>query len=280
MFQLPQNLVVRLEEFWVRRGYRPVSPIDTEVGAGTSHWHTFLRSADDSECNVTYTQPSRRPKDGRYAKRQDRLYRHTQYQVIMRPIPDNLLFTYFESLKAAGLNLRRADFRLVEDCWANPTLGAHGIGWEVLVGGQEVTQITFFQRMGGLVCCPRLGEITYGLERIGSHLPKQHSSRSTGLADLEKVSERENSLYSLNYTNNSFLRLVFKLLKSEVSNLVSAGFVVPSFELLLKMCHTFNLLVARAKFTHTERVLYCSTIRSQANQIAKLHRTRMRNQSG
>ncbi|AGO28372.1 glycyl-tRNA synthetase subunit alpha [Candidatus Tremblaya phenacola PAVE] len=273
--QLLQNTAQKLGEFWHAKNYQSASPIDLEVGAGTSHWRTFFQAVSKTNCNIIYPQPSRRPKDSRFSCKQDRLYLHTQFQVIMRPIPNTLLFTYFNSLRAIGLELKGTEIKLIEDCWSNPTLGAYGTGWEVTIDGQEITQITFFQRMGGLTCYPRLGEVAYGLDRIVANLPT--SSRceiEPKQPNLEGAFERENSFYSLNYTNNSFLRMLFKLLGVEVSNLIKNGFVMPSYELLLKMCHTFNLLVARGNFLYAERLLCCSTMRSYANLIAKLHRTK------
>jgi glycyl-tRNA synthetase alpha chain len=273
--QLLQSTIRKLEEFWHAENYRSASPIDLEVGAGTSHWRTFFQAVGKTNCNLIYSQPSRRPKDSRYSWKQDRLYLHTQFQVIMRPIPNTLLFTYFSSLKAIGLKLKSTEVGLVEDCWSNPTLGAYGTGWEIVIGGQEITQITFFQRMGGLTCSPRLGEIAYGLDRIVANLPISLGYKAVyNQPDSDVAFERENSFYSLNYTNDSFLRMLFKLLRLEVSNLIRNGFILPPYELLLKMCHTFNLLVARGNFPYSERLLCSSTMRTFANLIAKLHRTK------
>ena len=260
-----------------------MSPIDIEVGAGTSHAHTFLRSLDNKHCSLAYVQPSRRPKDSGFGEHCSKLQQHFQYQVLIKPAPDNLLRIYFNSLKSIGFEMRRTSIRLLEDEWRNSTLGAYGVGWEVQISGVEVTQITAFKRMGGLVCCPTPGEVTYGLERIVAQLQKVHHAFNISLTegaarcsygDIYRFNETEQSVYSLNYRNNSFLKLLFKLYNAETLNLVGCGFIIPSYELVLKMCATLNILEARACLSYKERALCSSIIRSLANKIALSFRSK------
>lgn len=280
-----QSIVSKLNSFWQMQGCVLLSPIDIEVGAGTSHAHTFFKCLDGEHCSLAYIQPSRRPKDSRFGEDCCRLQQHFQYQVIIKPAPENLLMIYFNSLKSIGFKMRSTNVRLQEDEWRNSTLGAYGVGWEVQVNGLEVTQITVFRRMGGLVCCPTPGEITYGLERIVAQLQKVHHVLNISLAngvvrasyrDFYYHNETEQSVYNLNYRNNSFLKLLFKIYNAEATNLVGCGFIIPSYELILKMCATLNILEARACLSYRERALCSSLIRGLANKVALSFRFKLR----
>jgi glycyl-tRNA synthetase alpha chain len=280
-----QNLILKLSEFWASRGCALQQPLDVEVGAGTMHPETFLRVLGPAHWSVAYVQPSRRPADGRFGENPNRLFKHHQFQVLLKPAPDEVQNLYLESLVACGINPRQHDIRFEEDNWESPTLGAWGIGWQVLFDGLEITQFTYFQQAGGIELSPISAELTYGLERIAMVLQKVDSIYDIEWAPGVKYSEVrlreeiEQSKYAFNvgielppgedfatihrslYDNN--YRLAEALLK--------AGLVLPALEHTLKCSHLFNILDASNSIGVTERAAFILNIRKLAIGVAKAY---------
>lgn len=283
-----QQIILNLQNYWASNGCALLQPCDTEVGAGTSHTATFLRAIGPEPWNVSYIQPSRRPKDSRYGKNSNRIQHYYQYQVILKPAPENIIDLYLNSLISLGLNLQKNDIRFVEDNWKNPTLGAWGVGWEIWLNGMEITQLTYFQQIGGLNCHPILGEITYGIERLAVHLQgvknvfdliwvknirNNYGKKNTHLTynDIFYQNELEQSSYNFEYSNTKFLLLTFNNYESETKRLLKLLLILPSYEMLLKATHTFNLLDARGIISVTERTSYIKRIRTLSCKIAKIY---------
>jgi glycyl-tRNA synthetase alpha chain len=233
-----QQIILQLQEYWDRQGCALLQPIDLEVGAGTSHTATFLRAIGPEPWKAAYVQPSRRPKDGRYGENPNRLQHYYQFQVVLKPAPDNILDLYLGSLKALGLDLQKNDVRFVEDDWENPTLGAWGLGWEVWLNGMEVTQFTYFQQVGGLDCKPVLGEITYGIERLAMYI--QNCSNvfdlvwTTGLSygDVYHQNEVEQSCYNFEQANTELLFVHFTNYENEAKRLIEVPLALPAYEMV------------------------------------------------
>jgi len=272
-----QQVILRLQEYWGAQGCALLQPYDMEVGAGTSHTATFLRALGPEPWRAAYVQPSRRPKDGRYGENPNRLHQHHQFQVVLKPSPENILDLYLGSLQALGFDLKTNDVRFVEDDWENPTLGAWGLGWEVWLNGMEVTQFTYFQQVGGLDCRPITGEITYGLERLAMYL-----QRVENVYDLEYVkgvsyrdvffqNEVEQSRYAFEASNVPGLFEQFALFESEATRLLAARLPLPGYEMILKAAHTFNLLDARGAISVTERAGYIGRIRTLSRLVAQAY---------
>ena len=254
-----QQVILTLQNYWDRQGCALLQPYDMEVGAGTSHTATFLRALGPEPWRAAYVQPSRRPKDGRYGENPNRLQHYYQYQVVLKPSPDNILDLYLGSLEALGLDLKQNDVRFVEDDWENPTLGAWGLGWEVWLNGMEVTQFTYFQQVGGLDCKPITGEITYGLERLAMYLQEKEnlfdlvwaeweeggSQRILTYGDVYHQNEVEQSTYNFEQSNAEMLLRHFNDYEIEAQKLMKAQLALPAYEMVLKAAHTFNLLDAR-----------------------------------
>jgi glycyl-tRNA synthetase alpha chain len=272
-----QQLILRLNEFWDRRGCVLLQPYDMEMGAGTFHTATFLRAVGPEPWNAAYVQPSRRPKDGRYGDNPNRLQHYYQYQVALKPSPPDIQDLYLESLRSLGINPQEHDIRFVEDDWESPTLGAWGLGWEVWLDGMEVTQFTYFQQVGGLDCKPVLGEITYGLERLAMYLQGRDSiydlvwTPGVSYADVYKQNEVEQSRYNFELSNVEFLLDLFKNYEQEAKRLVDAQCVLPAYEMVLKASHTFNLLDARGAISVTERAAYIGRVRALARAVAQAY---------
>jgi glycyl-tRNA synthetase alpha chain len=274
-----QNLIQRLNEYWAGQGCVLIQPLDLEVGAGTFHPATFLRALGPEPWNAAYVQPSRRPTDGRYGENPNRLQHYYQYQVVMKPNPDNIVELYFESLKALGIDPEVHDLRLVEDNWESPTLGAWGLGWEVWLNGMEVTQFTYFQQAGGLECKPVLGEITYGLERLCMYL--QNCDNVYDLVwtvgpqgvvtygDVFLQNEREQSAYNFEHANVEELFHRFDACEAEAQALVEAGLPLPAYDQVCKASHCFNLLDARRAISVTERQRYILRVRKLSQAVAE-----------
>jgi glycyl-tRNA synthetase alpha chain len=274
-----QNLIQRLNEYWAGQGCVLIQPLDLEVGAGTFHPATFLRALGPEPWNAAYVQPSRRPTDGRYGENPNRLQHYYQYQVVMKPNPDNIVELYFESLKALGIDPQTHDLRLVEDNWESPTLGAWGLGWEVWLNGMEVTQFTYFQQAGGLECKPVLGEITYGLERLCMYL--QNCDNVYDLVwtvgpqgvvtygDVFLQNEREQSAYNFEHANVEELFHRFDACEAEAQALVEAGLPLPAYDQVCKASHCFNLLDARRAISVTERQRYILRVRKLSQAVAE-----------
>jgi len=281
-----QQIILTLQSYWDRQGCALLQPYDMEVGAGTSHTGTFLRAIGPEPWRAAYVQPCRRPKDGRYGENPNRMQFYYQYQVVLKPAPENILDLYLGSLKALGLDLQQNDVRFVEDDWENPTLGAWGLGWEVWLNGMEVTQFTYFQQVGGLDCKPVLGEITYGLERLAMYLQKvdnvwdlvwtnavDHNGETQTLTyrDVFLQNEFEQSTYNFEYSNTDMLFGLFSQYEAEAKRLIEAQLAIPAYEMILKAGHTFNLLDARGAISVTERAAYIGRIRALSRLVAQAY---------
>jgi glycyl-tRNA synthetase alpha chain len=278
-----QQVILTLQNYWDRQGCALLQPYDMEVGAGTSHTATFLRALGPEPWRAAYVQPSRRPKDGRYGENPNRLQHYYQYQVVLKPSPENILDLYLESLEALGLDLKQNDVRFIEDDWENPTLGAWGLGWEVWLNGMEVTQFTYFQQVGGIECKPITGEITYGIERLAMYLQEKEnlfdlvwaeweeggSQRMLSYGDVYHQNEVEQSTYNFEQSNAEMLLRHFNDYEIEAQKLMKAQLALPAYEMVLKAAHTFNLLDARGAISVTERNAYIGRIRNLARAVAQ-----------
>ena len=275
-----QQIILQLQQYWADHGCALLQPYDMEVGAGTSHTATFLRAIGPEPWKAAYVQPSRRPKDGRYGDNPNRLQHYYQYQVVLKPAPDNILDLYLGSLRALGFDLTQNDIRFVEDDWENPTLGAWGLGWEVWLNGIEVTQFTYFQQVGGIDCRPATGEITYGLERLAMYLQGVDNvynlvwtagpdgTRLT-YGDVYHQNEVEQSTYNFEHSDAEFLFTAFAAHEKQALHLIELQLALPAYEQVLKAAHTFNLLDARGAISVTERAAYIGRIRTLARAVAR-----------
>jgi glycyl-tRNA synthetase alpha chain len=272
-----QQLILRLNEYWDRRGCALLQPYDMEMGAGTFHTATFLRAIGPEPWKAAYVQPSRRPKDGRYGDNPNRLQHYYQYQVVLKPSPPDIQDIYLESLVALGINPQEHDIRFVEDDWESPTLGAWGLGWEVWLDGMEITQFTYFQEVGSLPCKPVLGEITYGLERLAMYLQGKDSifdliwTAGVSYRDVYHQNEVEQSRYNFELSNVELLFDSFKNYELEAKRLIEAQCVLPAYEMILKASHAFNLLDARGAISVTERAAYIGRVRALARAVAQAY---------
>lgn len=281
-----QEIIFKLQQYWAQVGCVIIQPFDKEMGAGTSHTATFLRSIGPEPWFGAYVQPSRRPKDGRYGDSPNRLQHYYQFQVALKPSPNNIQDLYLNSLQFLGIDLLIHDVRFVEDNWENPSLGAWGLGWEVWLDGMEITQFTYFQQVGGLDCKPVLGEITYGLERLAMYLQeidnvydlvwaKTIDNNAITYRDVFLQNEKEQSSYNFNHSNTAFLFSQFNNYESEAKRLLDIGLVLPGYEMVLSAAHSFNLLDANGSISVTERSIYIGRIRSLAKITAeKYYQTR------
>ena len=276
-----QGLIFALEQYWAEQGCIILQPYDMEVGAGTFHTATFLRSIGPEPWNAAYVQPSRRPTDGRYGENPNRLQHYYQFQVAMKPSPLNIQELYLGSLEMLGLDSKVHDVRFVEDNWESPTLGAWGLGWEVWLNGMEVTQFTYFQQVGGLDCRPVTGEITYGLERIAMYLQSVESvfdlvwtrgpDGPVTYGDVFHQNEVEQSAYNFEHADVAFLFTLFDQCEKESSKLIEQGLPLPAYEQVLKASHAFNLLDARHAISVTERQRYILRVRTLARAVAQAY---------
>ena len=267
-----QQIILKLQSYWGEHGCALLQPIDMEVGAGTSHTATFLRALGPEPWKAAYVQPSRRPKDGRYGENPNRLQHYYQYQVILKPAPDNVQAMYLESLKAIGLDPMRHDIRFVEDDWESPTLGAAGLGWEVWCDGMEITQFTYFQQVGGIECDPVCAEITYGLERLAMYV--QNVEFVYDLAFNDKVrygevfhqNEQEFSAFNFEKADTEILFQHFKDAEKQCRELLAGEKLLPlpAYDQCIKASHAFNLLQARGVISVTERAAYIGRVRALA----------------
>jgi glycyl-tRNA synthetase alpha chain len=281
-----QDLILALSHFWVKQGCVLQQPYDTEVGAGTMHPETFLRVLGPSAYRVAYVQPSRRPADGRYGENPNRLYKHCQFQVILKPSPANIQDMYLKSLAAIGLNLKEHDIRFEEDNWESPTLGAWGIGWQVLLDGLEITQFTYFQQSGGVDLDPISVELTYGLERICAFLQGVESvyelrwSDDKSYGDIRLAEEQQFSEYSFDRSDAKAIRSEFELHEKQAKELLDGwpkakekeGVRYPllaAYDHCLKCSHLFNLLDARGVISTTERAALMARVRTVACRTAQ-----------
>jgi glycyl-tRNA synthetase alpha chain len=276
-----QGLILALQEYWAQQGCVLLQPLDMEVGAGTFHPATFLRSIGPEPWAAAYVQPSRRPADGRYGENPNRLQHYYQFQVVIKPSPLEIQELYLGSLRMLGIDPLVHDIRFVEDNWESPTLGAWGLGWEVWLNGMEVTQFTYFQQVGGLDCKPVTGEITYGLERIAMYLQGVNSvfdlvwadgpfGRIT-YGDVYHQNEVEMSTFNFEHADVKHLFGQFDHYEGESNRLIAAGLPLPAYEMVLKASHTFNLLDARKAISVTERQRFILRVRALARAVAQAY---------
>ena len=270
-----QEMILTLNKFWGEQGCIIMQPYDIEKGAGTMNPSTFLRSLGPEPWNVAYIEPCRRPADGRYGENPNRLQHYYQYQVILKPSPDNIQELYLQSLEALGINTLEHDIRFVEDNWESPTLGAWGLGWEVWLDGMEVTQFTYFQQCGGIDCKPVCGEITYGLERLATFIQGVDSVYDiqwvgdVQYRDVFHQNEVDYSEYNFKVADTDMLFMFFDAYEKEAMRVVEAGLVQPAYDYVLKCSHTFNLLDARGAISVTERTHYIARVRNMARACAQ-----------
>ena len=270
-----QELIFNLQQYWASQGCVIIQPYDQEVGAGTSHTATFLRAIGPEPWTAAYVQPSRRPKDGRYGENPNRLQHYYQFQVVLKPSPENIVDLYIESIRSLGFDLDKNDLRFVEDNWENPTLGAWGLGWEVWLNGMEITQFTYFQQVGGISCKPITGEITYGLERLAMYIQGVDNvfdlqwNDTTTYRDVFLQNEKEQSTYNFEHSNVEFLQTAFSSHEEQAKYLVEQKLALPAYEQVLKAAHTFNLLDARGVISVTQRASYIGKIRNISRLVAE-----------
>mgnify|MGYP001182680227 CR=1 FL=1 len=280
-FNTFQDLILGLQEFWATRGCIVQQPYDMEGGAGTFHPATFLRAIGPEPWHAAYVQPSRRPTDGRYGENPNRLQHYYQFQVILKPSPEDIQTRYLDSLAYLNIDTKTHDIRFVEDNWESPTLGAWGLGWEVWLNGMEISQFTYFQQVGGLDCRPVSGELTYGLERIAMHLQGVDSvfdlkwtETPTGpvsYGDIYHQNEVQQSRYNFEEADTAGLVEWFNTCEQQSIRLTEAALPLPAYEMVLKASHTFNLLDARHAISVTERQRYILRVRSLARGVAKAY---------
>ena len=270
-----QDVIMNLQRYWASKGCVVLQPYDNEVGAGTFHTATTLRSLGPDTWRTAYVQPCRRPTDGRYGENPNRMQHYYQFQVLLKPSPDNVQELYLESLAAIGINVAEHDVRFVEDDWESPTLGAWGLGWEVWIDGMEVTQFTYFQQVGGFECDPVPAEITYGLERLTMYIQGVDSvydivwSRGDDghvftYGDVFLENEREFSAYNFEVADTELLFGEFDRYEAECNRVLAAGLPLPAYDYVLKCSHAFNLLDARGVISATERMGYILRVRTIA----------------
>lgn len=277
------GLIRTLEHYWENQGCIIVQPLDLEIGAGTSHPITFLKAIGPEPIAAAYTQSSRRPSDSRYTQNTNRLQQYYQFQVIIKPSPNNILDLYLNSLNTIGINCAKNDVRFIEDNWENPTLGAYGLGWEVWLNGIEITQFTYFQKIGGLECYPITGEITYGIERLALFIQNINNvydlvwsnrfNNNITYGDLYLQNELEQSAYNCEYANVDFLFIMFNQYENESKYLLHLNkpLPIPAYERVLKLIHIFNLLNSRKVISITERKNYILRIQKLSQKIAKTY---------
>lgn len=275
-----QNLIMNLQKFWAAQGCYLAQSYDLEVGAGTMTPDTFFRVLDKRPWKVAYVQPSRRPTDGRFGLNPHRVQKHFQYQVIMKPSPSNIQDLYLKSLTSLGISLKDHDLRFDEDNWESPTIGAWGVGWQVLLDGLEITQFTYFQQAGGIDTFPVPVEITYGLERLEMFLEGKDNlydlnwSDDVTYRDLRFVEESEFSEYNFNQADVKLLKKSFDMNIREGQKMIDKDLLLPAYDICLKCSHLFNLLDSRGAISVTERVKMISQIRILVNQIAEQYTSR------
>ena len=272
-----QDMVLRLQSYWSEKGCILVQSYDSEKGAGTLNPNTFLRSLGKEPWRVCYVEPSRRPADARYGENPNRLYQHHQFQVILKPSPNDIQDLYLKSLEAIGINPLEHDIRFVEDNWENSTFGAWGLGWEVWLDGMEITQFTYFQQVGAIDCEIESAELTYGLERIALFLQEKDNvfdidyTDNIKYGDIFKKAEYEHSVYSFEESDIQMLYTLFDTYEKEATKLVDKGLVLPAYDYILKTSHTFNLLDAKGAIGVSQRASYIARVRNMAKKLASAY---------
>jgi len=271
-----QDIILTLQHYWAKKGCVILQPYDMEVGAGTTHPATALRALGPKPWHCAYVQPSRRPKDGRYGENPNRLQHYYQFQVILKPSPDDLQELYLQSLVELGIDPKLHDIRFVEDDWENPSLGAWGLGWEVWCDGMEVTQFTYFQQVGGIECKPVSGELTYGLERLAMYIQGKENvydldfnGQGVTYGDVFLENEREFSAYNLEYADTEQLLRHFTDAEKECGALLARNLPLPAYDQCIKASHRFNLLDARGIIGVTERAAYIARVRTLAKSCCE-----------
>ena len=272
-----QDTILNLQKYWARQGCVILQPYDLEVGAGTFHPATTLRSLGEKPWKTAYVQPSRRPTDGRYGDNPNRLQHYYQFQVLIKPSPKNIKKLYLNSISSIGINHKDHDIRFVEDDWESPTLGAAGLGWEVWCDGMEITQFTYFQQMAGLECKPISVEITYGLERLCMFIQNKKSVfdlewNNDGILyrDVFHQSEKEYSAYNFEYANTDNLFKIFDIFEHEAKSLTEKKISLPAYDQCLKASHVFNILDARGVISVAQRAEYITRVRNLTKDIGKV----------
>lgn len=274
-----QDMILALQSYWAKKGCVMVQAYDSEKGAGTMNPNTFLRSLGPEPWKVCYVEPSRRPADGRYAQNPNRLYQHHQFQVIIKPSPNNIQDLYLKSLEAIGISPREHDIRFVEDNWENTTFGAWGLGWEVWLDGMEITQFTYFQQVGSIDCNPESVELTYGLERIALYIQNKDSvfdidyTDDIKYAEIFKKNEYEQSVYAFDESDTNMLFNLFDTYEKEATRLAQNNLVMPAYDYVLKSSHAFNLLDAKGAIGVSQRAAYIARVRTMARMVAKAYIT-------
>lgn len=272
-----QDMILTLNQFWGEQGCIIAQPYDVEKGAGTLNPATFLRALGPEPWNVAYVEPCRRPTDGRYGENPNRMQHYFQYQVILKPSPDNVQELYLESLARLGINAAEHDIRFVEDNWEHPALGAWGLGWEVWLDGMEVTQFTYFQQCGGIDCKPVSAEITYGLERLAKCIQNKESVfdiewvGDLTYGDIYLQNEIDYSRYNFEVADVEALQTLFEMYEKEAKRVMEVGLVLPAYDYVLKCSHAFNLLEARGAISVTERTGYIGRVRTMARACAQAY---------
>ena len=272
-----QEIILTLQKFWADQGCILAQAYDVEKGAGTMNPSTFLRVLGPEPWHVAYVEPSRRPADGRYGENPNRLFQHHQFQVIMKPSPDNIQELYLASLKKLNIHPEDHDIRFVEDNWESPTLGAWGLGWEVWLDGMEITQFTYFQQVGSVDVKPVASEITYGLERLAMYIQGKENvfdivwSGDYTYGDVFKQNEFEQSTYNFELSDAALLFDLFDKYEKEATRIIDLGFVHPAYDYVLKCSHTFNLLDARGAISVSERTAFISRVRNLSRLCAKCY---------
>ena len=272
-----QEMILALQKYWSKQGCMMMQPYDIEKGAGTMNPNTFLRSLGPEPWQVCYVEPSRRPADGRYGENPNRLYQHHQFQVILKPSPDNIQELYLESLKEIGIDPSEHDIRFVEDNWEAATVGAWGLGWEVWLDGMEVTQFTYFQQVGGIECELETGEITYGLERLAMYIQDVDSvydlqwNDKITYGDVFKKQEYENTMYAFEECDSEMLFNLFDIYEKEAMRIIEKGLVIPAYDYVLKCSHTFNTLDANGAIGVSQRASFIGRVRDMAKAVSQLY---------
>lgn len=270
-----QEIILKLQNFWHEQGCAILQPYDLEMGAGTFHPATVLRALGPKPWNVAYVQPSRRPTDGRYGEHPNRMQHYYQFQVILKPSPDNIQQLYLDSLKMLGIDYNKHDIRFVEDDWESPTIGAAGLGWEVWCNGMEVSQFTYMQQVGGIECRPVAGEITYGLERLAMYIQEiddykkldwngQQGEKALTYADIDLEAEKQFCEYNFHHADTEILFRQFNEAEKQCQYLIEKNLPIPAYEFCIKASHMFNLLNARGVISVTERASYVGRVRHLA----------------
>lgn len=276
-----QEIIFNLQKYWHDNGCVIILPHDLEVGAGTFHPKTVFTAIGKANLRLAYVQPSRRPCDGRYGQNPNRVYRHHQFQVILKPDPENAQELYLNSLNELGINVKEHDVRFIEDDWESPTLGAKGLGWEVWCDSMEISQFTYFQKFAGINCDPVTVEMTYGLERIAMYIQQVDSvydiiwgysaGRPVYYGDLHFKFEKEFSEYNFDYANVKFLRTELDNAFQEINFLVSKGVILPAYEKCIRASHVFNVLDARNAISHSERTNIILSIRDHVSKCCNAY---------